>query len=176
VRAIDTTTKNSVVHSFFINAKVQSSYEFDISFTSILMLHNNEIDTNQSNIFTLPSLEEIKKHAQLALACCPGKIQPNAQQIIVIVENYVSDSLLRKLLLDERDRLLGLYRSHAVTVSRKSEVILFRGPLILYALNSRERIEDVVARVTVSEILHKSDFAYLKKQWLTSIKNQSLQW
>jgi predicted Zn-dependent protease with MMP-like domain len=139
------------------------------------MSYNNESMPSNSNVFVLPSLEEIKKHAELALACCPGKIQPNAQQIVVIVENYVANSVLRKLLLDERERLLGLYRTNAVTVSKKNEVILFRGPLVLYALNSQERIEDVVARVTVSEILHKSDFAYLKKQWLTSIKNLSLQ-
>ncbi|MDR0625523.1 MAG: metallopeptidase family protein [Holosporales bacterium] len=139
------------------------------------MFAYNKKSRPKSNVFVLPSLEDIKKYAQMALACCPGKIQPNAQQITITVENYVSSALLQNLLLNEKERLLGLYRANMVTSLCKNEVILFRGPLVLYALNSGERVEDVVARVTVSEILHKSNFAYLKKQWLNSIKSESIQ-
>jgi predicted Zn-dependent protease with MMP-like domain len=120
------------------------------------------------NVFELPSLELIKIYADRALACCPKEMQKSLKNTSIVVENVVSKSLLKKLEISSPGELLGLYKVYEFPT--KCELTLFRCPLIMYSISSNEDIGSVVARVTVYEISHRSQFSGLSKQWLNSIK------
>jgi predicted Zn-dependent protease with MMP-like domain len=123
---------------------------------------------DSDNVFILPSLELIKIYADTAMECCPKEIRKTLTNTSIIVENSVPKHLLRKLEITSASHLLGLYKVYDAPL--KCELTLFRGPLIMYAISSNEEIGTVVARVTVYEISHRSQFSNLSKQWLNSIK------
>jgi predicted Zn-dependent protease with MMP-like domain len=128
---------------------------------------------DSDNVFEMPDLELIRVYANKALSCCPAKLQHASVSTTVTVENFVSDSMLEKLNIACKEDLLGLYKTFDTHDTKERELILFRAPLVIYAITSCEKIESVVARVTVYEISYRSNCVYLRKQWLDKIKGLS---
>lgn len=116
------------------------------------------------SVVFIPTLQQIQDYASAALLCCPNKIQKMLSDTNVIVENYASCEILNELKVKNRNELLGLYKIHSDGSGRT--LTLYRGPLVLYAQVSKELISNVVARVTIYEISHRTNCLSLRKQWL----------
>jgi predicted Zn-dependent protease with MMP-like domain len=125
--------------------------------------------TENGNVFKIPNLDSIKEYANNALLCCPSKFQKTLSSTAIIVENFVSASILKELNIPKKEDLLGLYK--VFDAKKRRELVLFRVPLVMYSITTGEDIEKVVARVTVYEISHRSNCVYLRKQWLSKIQS-----
>ncbi|GHS91847.1 hypothetical protein AGMMS49949_02930 [Alphaproteobacteria bacterium] len=123
----------------------------------------------EANIFRVPSLKEIQDFSRDAMACCPLKIQKTLKDTLISVENFAPAEVLKELRVKNKNELLGLYRINDEP-SKKRELVLYRVPLVLYSKTSCEPIFNVVARVTVYEISHRTDCVALRKQWLDKIR------
>ncbi|MDR1907784.1 MAG: metallopeptidase family protein [Holosporales bacterium] len=119
-------------------------------------------------VFDVPCLKQIKEYATNALRCCPAKIQSALSDTQIIIENFAPIEVLNELRVKNKNELLGLYKMH--NDSNVKNLILYRGPLVLYARTSNEAISNVVARVTVYEISHRANCISLRKQWLDKIR------
>ncbi|MDR2464219.1 MAG: metallopeptidase family protein [Holosporales bacterium] len=123
---------------------------------------------DQSQVFRIPCLKQIKEYAAMALYCCPAKIQNTLRDTRIVVENFASEDVLNELRVKNKNELLGLYKMHGN--GNEKDLILFRGALVLYAKLSKESISNVVARVTVYEISHRANCVSLRKLWLEQIR------
>ncbi|MDR0631129.1 MAG: metallopeptidase family protein [Holosporales bacterium] len=119
-------------------------------------------------VFDVPCIQQIKEYATNALYCCPAKIRGALSDTEIVVENFASPDVLNELRVKNRNELLGLYKMHHENDTKN--LILYRGPLVLYAGSSHESISNVVARVTVYEISHRANCVSLRKQWLDKIR------
>jgi predicted Zn-dependent protease with MMP-like domain len=122
---------------------------------------------SSTEAFKIPSLNQIKEYSTNALSCCPTKIQKVLKDTQIIVENFASADVLRELRVANKNELLGLYKTHS---SRRRDLILYRCPLVLYAKVFNESIQNIVARVTVYEISHRTNCVSLRKQWLDKLR------
>jgi predicted Zn-dependent protease with MMP-like domain len=117
--------------------------------------------------FEVPDLNQIKEYSTNALLCCPAKIQKVLKDTQIIVENFASVEVLRELRVSNKNELLGLYKTHS---NKRRDLILYRCPLVLYAKAFNESIQNIVARVTVYEISHRTNCVSLRKQWLDKLR------
>lgn len=113
-----------------------------------------------------PSLVDIDKLAQAALAELPSRFRRELSEVVIRVAEFPDPTTLEALRLDNPDDLLGLYRG--VAMPRKSVndaqahidmIFLYRGPILLYCRATGERLADVVRHVLIHEIGHHFGFS-----------------
>ncbi|MDR1208631.1 MAG: metallopeptidase family protein [Holosporales bacterium] len=139
------------------------------TFASIMTVYSSYCGTNMtSQIFDVPCIKQIKEYATNALFCCPAKIRGTLNDTEIVVENFAPVDVLSELRVKNKNELLGLYKMQ--NENNTKSLILYRGPLVLYAGSSNESVSNVVARVTVYEISHRANCVSLRKQWLDKIR------
>lgn len=107
----------------------------------------------------LHSLLCVEKIAHNSLVHLPKIIAKQIQGISIKSENFASDDMLKSLNLDDKYKLLGLYCGTPIHAqhSKKTNIqnntfYLFRGPILRYARDYNEAIEQVIKDVLIEEI------------------------
>jgi predicted Zn-dependent protease with MMP-like domain len=108
-----------------------------------------------------PSLAEFEELAASAWARLPTEFRELSRDVVIRVEDFPTDEVLRDLGIDSPFDLMGLY--HGVSVDKKSVmdsmrmpdmVYLYRRPLLDYWAEGSESLGDLVTHVLVHEIGH----------------------
>ena len=108
-----------------------------------------------------PSLEEFEALAADAWARLPEEFRALSRDVVIRVEDYATEEVLRELGIDSPFDLMGLYQG--VSVERKSVmdlarlpdmVFLYRRALLDYWAEGTETLGDLVTHVLVHEIGH----------------------
>lgn len=113
----------------------------------------------------IPDLADIYSMAYKILAELPEKYQPFIHNVIVRVENFPDEKTLKNLQLSDRYDLLGLYKgiplphkTHYPQKNMPDIIYLFRCPLIRYAKENIEPVQELVNHVMIHEIGHHFGF------------------
>lgn len=113
----------------------------------------------------IPDLADIYSMAYKILTELPDKYQPFIHNVIVRVENFPDEKTLKNLHLKDRYDLLGLYKGiplpHKTYYPQKNMpdvIYLFRCPLIRYARENKESVQELVNHVMIHEIGHHFGF------------------
>jgi len=113
-----------------------------------------------------PSLADIDRLAQQALADLPRRFRRELGAVVVRVEEYPDPATLDAMDLDDPDDLLGLYRGLPLphkSVDRPlpqvDMIFLYRGPILMYCRASGEAVDAVVRHVLIHEIGHHFGFS-----------------
>jgi predicted Zn-dependent protease with MMP-like domain len=108
-----------------------------------------------------PTLGEFEELAALAWARLPPEFRELSRDVLIRVEDFATDEVLRELGIDSPFDLMGLY--HGVSVDKKSVmdsmrmpdmVFLYRRALLDYWAEGSESLGDLVTHVLVHEIGH----------------------
>jgi predicted Zn-dependent protease with MMP-like domain len=108
-----------------------------------------------------PSLEEIERLAAAAWRRLPRAFRDMCGDVVIRVEDFPTDEVLRTMKLESPFDLLGLY--HGVSIDKKSVmdpggfpsmVFLYRRPMLDYWAEHHETLSNLVAHVLVHEIGH----------------------
>lgn len=128
---------------------------------------------------TDPDLAAFEQMARATIDALPAPFAAAAAQILLRIEDWPDDDMLRELDIDDPYELTGLYDGIPMTEKSYSDpapfpdtVWLFREP-ILQEWRDRGNIDlaDLVAHVTVHEIAHHfgwsdDDIARIDQWWL----------
>ncbi len=108
-----------------------------------------------------PSLLEIEALARVALDRLPEPFASTAREVILRVEEFAEDDMLREVGLEDPYELTGLYVGRPLTersVDKSGrfpdQVFLFRSPILLEWSEGEETLEHLVAHVLIHEIGH----------------------
>jgi predicted Zn-dependent protease with MMP-like domain len=108
-----------------------------------------------------PSLVEFEELAALAWERLPREFRGLSRDVVIRVEDFATEEVLRELKLESPFDLMGLY--HGVSLEKRSVmdsmrmpdmVFLYRRALLDYWAESNEMLGDLVAHVLVHEIGH----------------------
>jgi predicted Zn-dependent protease with MMP-like domain len=108
-----------------------------------------------------PSLVEFEELAALAWERLPREFRELSRDVVIRVEDFATEEVLRELKLESPFDLMGLY--HGVSLEKRSVmdsmrmpdmVFLYRRALLDYWVESNETLGDLVAHVLVHEIGH----------------------
>lgn len=101
------------------------------------------------------------EQTQAAFDSLPAEFREMCGSIVLQVLDWPQDDVLEHFAITSRYGLLGLY--HGISLDRKSVldlphgpdlVFLYRRPILAYAADRGQRIEDVIRHVLVHEIGH----------------------
>jgi predicted Zn-dependent protease with MMP-like domain len=108
-----------------------------------------------------PDLGDFEELAALAWQRLPREFRALCEGVVIRVEDFPTEEVLRELRLDSPFDLMGLY--HGVSLDKKSVmdvprgpdmVFLYRRPLLDYWAEGEETLGHLVAHVLVHEIGH----------------------
>ncbi|MGE0850367.1 MAG: metallopeptidase family protein [Hyphomicrobiaceae bacterium] len=108
-----------------------------------------------------PSLADLEELAAAAWARLPREFRDLSRDVVIRVEDYATDEVLRELGLESPFDLMGLYQG--VSFDKKSVmdpirmpdmVFLYRRALLDYWAEGEETLGDLVTHVLVHEIGH----------------------
>jgi len=107
-----------------------------------------------------PSLAEIDTIAREAFAALPARFRRLAGDVVVIVQEFADDDVVREMELESPFEIMGLY--HGVDVGHRgdesgtlpSHVFLYRRPMLDYWAEHEETLGHLVRHVLVHEIGH----------------------
>ena len=108
-----------------------------------------------------PDLGELEELAALAWARLPRAFRDLSRDVVIRVEDFPTEEVLRHLELESPFDLMGLYQG--VSLEKKSVmdpirmpdmVTLYRRPLLDYWAEGNETLGDLVTHVLVHEIGH----------------------
>lgn len=108
-----------------------------------------------------PSLDAFAALADAAFARLPRAFRDMSQDVVLRVQDWPDAQTLRAMDIPSRYGLLGLY--HGISLDRRSTydvpfgpdfVYLYRRPILQYAADEGDSVEDVVTHVLVHEIGH----------------------
>ena len=108
-----------------------------------------------------PSLADIERLAAVAWQRLPREFRDMCGDVVIRVEDFATDDVLRSMKLESPFDLMGLY--HGVSVDKKSVmdpggfpsmVFLYRRAMLDYWAEHEETLGDLVTHVLVHEIGH----------------------
>ncbi|MDX2263889.1 MAG: metallopeptidase family protein [Hyphomicrobiales bacterium] len=111
-------------------------------------------------------LNDVRAIAQQAFDSLPERFRRAAEGVVIRVEHWPDNETLKTMNIASVFGLLGLY--HGVALPFKSVldaptaadmVTLYRAPMIAYARQTGEPLEDVVRHVLVHELGHHFGFS-----------------
>jgi predicted Zn-dependent protease with MMP-like domain len=113
-----------------------------------------------------PTLTEFEALAAAAWERIPQEFREKTRDVVIRVEDFATDEVLRALHLESPYELLGLY--HGVSLDQKSVmdlprqpdmVFLYRRPILDEWAEGGERLGDLITHVLVHEIGHHFGFS-----------------
>ncbi len=108
-----------------------------------------------------PTLREFENLAEAAWRLIPEEFRGLAKDILIRIEDFASDEVLRSLGIENEFDLMGLYQG--VSLEHKSvmdvaqepdTVVLYRRPILDYWADSDETLGALVTHVLIHEIGH----------------------
>lgn len=114
----------------------------------------------------LPDITDFYILAHETLCNLPQKLQSKTDNLLIKVENFSDKETLFSLNINDKYDLLGLYRGTPISSKRKASktkahdtIFLYRCPLIRFARESRETIDQLVCNVIIHEVAHHLGFS-----------------
>ena len=106
-----------------------------------------------------PGCEEIESLARDALARLPAPFQTYLEGVILIVEDFPDEDILREMSIESPYDLSGLYSGRPVgetpqTGDLPATIHLFRRPILDEWAEGHETLEHLVAHILVHEVGH----------------------
>lgn len=108
-----------------------------------------------------PSLNEMETMAREAFACLPENFRRLCDGLIIRVEDFPTDEVLKEMQADSEFDLLGLFQgtglpfqSHDDVARLPNMIWLYRRPIIDYWAEHDETLDHVVTHVLIHEIGH----------------------
>ena len=108
---------------------------------------------------TAPSLDEIEALARAAIARLPEPFAEHLGGVLLIVEDFADDDLLREMDIENPFDLTGLYSGRPIgeaaqTGDGPATIHLYRRPILDEWCEGGEALDHLVAHVVVHEIGH----------------------
>lgn len=113
-----------------------------------------------------PSAADIESLARDALGSIPAALRRMVADVVIRVEEFPDDDVIKEMALPSPFDLLGLYQG--VSLDRKSMmdtpeqvdiILLYRRPLLDYWCESGDRLAHLVRHVLIHEIGHHFGFS-----------------
>jgi predicted Zn-dependent protease with MMP-like domain len=115
---------------------------------------------------TPPSLADLERLAQSALATIPAELKRHLGPVIIRVDDFPDEETEDEMELESPFDILGLYRGVALphksvsSVARDIDMIfLYRRPILDYWCETGEDLAHVVRHVLIHEIGHHFGFS-----------------
>jgi predicted Zn-dependent protease with MMP-like domain len=113
-----------------------------------------------------PSLADLEKLAQDALATIPGRLKRHLGPVVIRVEEFPDEETEEAMGLDSPFDILGLYQGIALPHKSFSDprpdfdmVFLYRRPILDYWCETGEDLSRIVRHVLIHEIGHHFGFS-----------------
>lgn len=121
----------------------------------------------RSDFGTPPSLAEMQRMAEQALAALPAEFRQHLGDVVTQVQDFAEEDVLRELGIESPYDLSGLYSGIAMTEksvehsgTMPDRVFLYRIPILLeWAERGNVTLEQLVSHVMVHEIGHHFGFS-----------------
>ena len=108
-----------------------------------------------------PSLAELEALAESAFARLPSQFRHLCANLVIRVDDFPTDEVLRELGLESEFDLLGLFQgvglpfqSESAPVKMPNLIFLYRRPILDYWAEHEETLAAIVAHVLIHEIGH----------------------
>mgnify|MGYP000504201733 CR=1 FL=1 len=117
--------------------------------------------------FTLPpSLADIEEIAHQAYASIPEELSRHVDDVVIRIEEFPDEEILREMGLESPFELLGLYSGVSLDQQSVSaapqdidRIFLYRSPILDYWCESGEDLTHIVRHVLIHEIGHHFGFS-----------------
>jgi predicted Zn-dependent protease with MMP-like domain len=115
---------------------------------------------------TPPSLADLERLAQSALATIPAELKRHLGPVVIRVDEFPDEETEDEMELESPFDILGLYRGVALPHKSVSSVMpaidmifLYRRPILDYWCETGEDLEHIVRHVLIHEIGHHFGFS-----------------
>lgn len=115
---------------------------------------------------TAPDADALFALAEAALDTMPAVFLPHIQGVVIAIEEFADDEVLRSLDIEHPYDLTGLYEGRPLTERSVSEsggmpdrVTLYRVPILVEWIETGEKLEWLVRHVLIHEIGHHFGFS-----------------
>ena len=115
---------------------------------------------------TAPDADAMFAMAEVALDTMPTVFLPHIQGVVIAIEEFADDEVLKSLDIEHPYDLTGLYEGRPLTERSVSEsggmpdrVTLYRVPILVEWIETGERLDRLVRHVLIHEIGHHFGFS-----------------
>ena len=115
---------------------------------------------------TAPDADAMFAMAEVALDTMPAVFLPHIQGVVIAIEEFADDEVLKSLDIEHPYDLTGLYEGRPLTERSVSEsggmpdrVTLYRVPILVEWIETGEKLEWLVRHVLIHEIGHHFGFS-----------------
>ncbi|HEV7343451.1 MAG TPA: metallopeptidase family protein [Sphingopyxis sp.] len=115
---------------------------------------------------TAPDADAMFAMAEVALDTMPAVFLPHIQGVVIAIEEFADDEVLKSLDIEHPYDLTGLYEGRPLTERSVSEsggmpdrVTLYRIPILVEWIETGERLDRLVRHVLIHEIGHHFGFS-----------------
>ncbi|MGV3731666.1 MAG: metallopeptidase family protein [Sphingopyxis sp.] len=113
-----------------------------------------------------PDADALFAMAEAALATMPAVFLPHIQDVVIAIEEFAEDEILKSLDIEHPYDLTGLYEGRPLTERSIGEsggmpdrVTLYRIPILVEWIEGGERLDWLVRHVLIHEIGHHFGFS-----------------
>ncbi len=115
---------------------------------------------------TAPDADALFAMAEAALDTMPAVFLPHIQGVVIAIEEFADDEVLKSLGIEHPYDLTGLYEGRPLTERSVSEsggmpdrVTLYRVPILVEWIETGEKLDWLVRHVLIHEIGHHFGFS-----------------
>jgi len=132
------------------------------------MSDKSSLPLNASGVWTgtAPDADAMFAMAEVALDTMPAVFLPHIQGVVIAIEEFADDEVLKSLDIEHPYDLTGLYEGRPLTERSVSEsggmpdrVTLYRIPILVEWIETGERLDRLVRHVLIHEIGHHFGFS-----------------
>ena len=113
-----------------------------------------------------PDADALFAMAEAALATLPAVFAPHIRDVVIAIEEFADDEVLKSLDIEHPYDLTGLYEGHPLTErsidqsgGMPDRVTLYRVPILVEWIEGGERLDWLVRHVLIHEIGHHFGFS-----------------
>ena len=115
---------------------------------------------------TAPDADAMFAMAEVALETMPAVFVPHIEGVVIAIEEFADDDILKSLDIEHPYDLTGLYEGRPLTErsieqsgGMPDRVTLFRIPILVEWIETGERLDQLVRHVLIHEIGHHFGFS-----------------
>jgi predicted Zn-dependent protease with MMP-like domain len=113
-----------------------------------------------------PSAADIEAIARRTLDALPGPFASHLRDVVLLVDEFASDEILKSMGIEDPFDLTGLYeglplnqKSVDISGNLPDRILLFRRPILDEWADSDETLERLVAHILIHEVGHHFGFS-----------------